>query len=142
MKTYDVFTREYWEKLDKLIIRTKERRYWLDMHLSRRDKLIMGRYVRHPRGGIGVAAWTKKIEGITVRKRRKTKEEKNGLMQETTYRRFAAGPGPVGEPPYYTTATPQVNHPVSGAVGGDSHRYRCRANPRVGYSNSTPILAR
>ena len=75
-----MFTREYWEKLDKLIIRTKERRYWLDMHLSRRDKLIMGRYVRHPMGGIGVAAWTKKIEGIRVRKREMTKEERNGLI--------------------------------------------------------------
>ena len=76
-----MFDRKFLEKLDKLIIRTKERRYWLDMHLSRRDKLIMGRYVRHPRGGIGVAAWTKKIEGIPVRKRRKTKEEQNGLIK-------------------------------------------------------------
>ena len=76
-----MFTREYWEKLDKLIIRTKERRYWLDMHLSRRDKLIMGRYVRHPGGGIGVAAWTKKIEGIPVRRRGKTKEEQIGLIK-------------------------------------------------------------
>jgi len=81
LKTYDVFTREYLEKLDKLIIRTKERRYWLDMHLSRRDKLIMGRYVRHPKGGIGVAAWTKKIEGIPVRRRGKTKEEQVGLIK-------------------------------------------------------------
>ena len=63
------------------MIRLEKRRYWLDIHLSRRDKLIMGRYVRHPRGGIGVAAWTKKIEGITVRKRRKTKEEQNGLIK-------------------------------------------------------------
>ena len=76
-----MFDRKFLEKLDKLIIRTKERRYWLDMHLSRRDKLIMGRYVRHPRGGIGVAAWTKKIEGIPVRKRRKTKEEQNSLIK-------------------------------------------------------------
>ena len=81
LKTYDVFTREFWEYLDKRMIRLEKRRYWLDMHLSRRDKLIMGRYVRHPRGGIGVAAWTKKIEGIPVRKRRKTKEEQNGLIK-------------------------------------------------------------
>ena len=40
----------------------------------------MGRYVRHPMGGIGVAAWTKKIEGIRVRKREMTKEERNGLI--------------------------------------------------------------
>ena len=76
-----MFDRKFLEKLDKLIIRTKERRYWLDMHLSRRDKLIMGRYVRHPRGGIGVAAWTKKIEGIPVRRRGKTKEEQIGLIK-------------------------------------------------------------
>jgi len=81
LKTYDVFTREYWEYLEKSMIRLEKRRYWLDMHLSKRDKLIMGRYVRHPRGGIGVAAWTKKIEGIPVRKRRKTKEEQNGLIK-------------------------------------------------------------
>ena len=73
--------RKFWEDLDKRIIRLEKRRYWLDLHLSKRDKLIMGRYVRHPRGGIGVAAWTKKIEGITVRKRRKTKEEQNGLIR-------------------------------------------------------------
>ena len=73
--------RKFWEDLDKHIIRLEKRRYWLDMHLSKRDKLIMGRYVRHPRGGIGVAAWTKKIEGIPVRKRRKTKEEQNGLIK-------------------------------------------------------------
>jgi len=73
--------RKFWEDLDKHIIRLEKRRYWLDMHLSKRDKLIMGRYVRHPRGGIGVAAWTKKIEGITVRKRRKTKEEQNSLIK-------------------------------------------------------------
>ena len=81
LKTYDVFTREYWEYIEKRMIRAKKRRYWLDMHLSRRDKLIMGRYVRHPMGGIGVAAWTKKIEGIPIRKRRKTKEEQNGLIR-------------------------------------------------------------
>ena len=81
LKTYDGFTREYWEHLDKLMIRVKKRQYWLDIHLSRRDKLIMGRYVRHPMGGIGGAAWTKKIEGITVRKRRKTIEEQNGLIR-------------------------------------------------------------
>ncbi len=75
-----MFDRKFLEKLDKLIIRTQERRYWLDMHLSRRDKLIMGRYVRHPMGGIGVEAWTKKIEGIRVRKREMTKEERNGLI--------------------------------------------------------------
>ena len=73
--------RKFWEDLDKHIIRLEKRRYWLDMHLSKRDKLIMGRYVRHPRGGIGVAAWTKKIEGIPVRKRRKTKEEQIGLIK-------------------------------------------------------------
>ena len=73
--------RKFWEDLDKRIIRLEKRRYWLDLHLSKRDKLIMGRYVRHPRGGIGVAAWTKKIEGIPVRKRRKTKEEQNGLIR-------------------------------------------------------------
>ena len=76
-----MFTREYWEKLDKLIIRTKERHYWLDIHLSRRDKLIMGRYVRHPKGGFGVEDWCKKIEGIPLRKRRKTEEEQNGLIK-------------------------------------------------------------
>ena len=76
-----MFDRKFWEKVDKLIRRTKERHYWLDMHLSRRDKLIMGRYVRHPRGGIGVAAWTKKIEGIPVRRRGKTKEEQIGLIK-------------------------------------------------------------
>ena len=76
-----MFDRKFWEDMDKLITRVKKRWYWLDMHLSKRDKLIMGRYVRHPRGGIGVAAWTKKIEGIPVRKRRKTKEEKNGLIK-------------------------------------------------------------
>ena len=76
-----MFDRKFWEDLDKLMIRLEKRWYWLDMHLSKRDKLIMGRYVRHPRGGIGVAAWTKKIEGITVRKRRKTKEEQNGLIK-------------------------------------------------------------
>ena len=73
--------RKFWEDLDKRIIRLEKRWYWLDMHLSKRDKLIMGRYVRHPMGGIGVAAWTKKIEGITVRKRRKTKEEQNSLIK-------------------------------------------------------------
>ena len=76
-----MFDRKFWEDLEKRMIRVKKRRYWLDMHLSKRDKLIMGRYVRHPMGGIGVAAWTKKIEGITVRKRRKTKEEQNGLIK-------------------------------------------------------------
>ena len=72
--------RKFWEDLDKHIIRLEKRWYWLDLHLSRRDKLIMGRYVRHPMGGIGVAAWTKKIEGIRVRKREMTKEERNGLI--------------------------------------------------------------
>ena len=76
-----MFDRKFWEDLDRHIIRTKERHYWLNIHLSRRDKLIMGRYVRHPRGGIGVAAWTKKIEGIPVRRRGKTKEEQIGLIK-------------------------------------------------------------
>ena len=76
-----MFTREFWEYIDKRMIRVEKRRYWLDIHLSRRDKLIMGRYVRHPMGGIGVAAWTKKIEGIPIKKRRKTKEEQNGLIR-------------------------------------------------------------
>jgi len=76
-----MFDRKFWKRLDKLITRTKERHYWFDMHLSRRDKLIMGRYVRHPMGGIGVEAWTKKIEGIRVRKREMTKEEKNDLIK-------------------------------------------------------------
>ena len=73
--------RKFWEDLDKRIIRLEKRRYWLDLHLSRRDKLLMTQQVKHPRGGFGVQDWCKKIEGIPVRKRRKTKEEQNGLIK-------------------------------------------------------------
>ena len=73
--------RKFWEDLDKHIIRLEKRWYWLDLHLSRRDKLLMTQHVKHPRGGFGVQDWCKKIEGIPVRKRRKTKEEQNGLIR-------------------------------------------------------------
>ena len=73
--------RKFWEDLDKRIIRLEKRWYWLDLHLSRRDKLLMTQHVKHPRGGFGVQDWCKKIEGIPVRKRRKTKEEQNGLIK-------------------------------------------------------------
>ncbi|SVD01211.1 uncharacterized protein METZ01_LOCUS354065 [marine metagenome] len=73
--------RRFWEDLDKRMICAEKRWYWLDMHLSRRDKLLMTQHVKHPRGGFGVQDWCKKIEGITVRKRRKTKEEQNSLIK-------------------------------------------------------------
>ena len=73
--------RKFWEDLDKRMICAEKRWYWLDMHLSRRDKLLMTQHVKHPRGGFGVQDWCKKIEGTPVRKRRKTKEEQNGLIR-------------------------------------------------------------